>query len=304
MKDNQWIFLPAGIALAVLASILTGRWSGPRSEARGLDASALAQQASLQELSEELLALAERQADLEARWQALEAEPHAGASTRSAVGLLDLAVERWMAENAPALVGADEALPDQDADAAIEASTLAVLAAGLSEEERSAAWAELIAAGELPEVIALLEDMAARAPGDPDLQLSLAEAYTHQVFEIGHGPLQVIVGEKADAAYDRVLELDASSWDARFGKAFTLSRQPTMLGKSGEAILELKTLIDQQEARPSEARFVRSYFLLGNLYADRGQHDAAEQAWRAGLQRFPGNSQLQSQLETQSGGDR
>ena len=145
-------------------------------------------------------------------------------------------------------------------------------------------------------MIASFERLAAMSPNNPDLQAELGDAYLQKLFDVGTGPTAALYGEKADAAYDAALALDAEHWDARFNKAVSLSLWPTFLGKGSEAIEQFEILIDQQRKREARPEFAQSYYYLGNMYLETGNAEKARRAWSEGLEAFPDSDILRDQL--------
>jgi len=68
------------------------------------------------------------------------------------------------------------------------------------------------------------------------------------------------------------------------------------MNKGSEVIQQLSTLIDQQEAMPSQPQFVQTYILLGDQYQKLGEPDYAKQVWLLGAAKFPDNSTLQKKI--------
>ena len=68
------------------------------------------------------------------------------------------------------------------------------------------------------------------------------------------------------------------------------------MNKGPEVIQRLSSLIDQQETMPPQPQFAQIYVLLGEQYLKAGKTDYAEQVWRLGATRFPGNPTLQGKI--------
>ena len=71
-----------------------------------------------------------------------------------------------------------------------------------------------------------------------------------------------------------------------------LSNWPAFLGKQGEAVRQYEILREQQE-RAGAGRD-DTYFFLGNLYEQMGEHEKAASAWARGLELFPTSEQLRA----------
>lgn len=167
----------------------------------------------------------------------------------------------------------------------------------MSAAEREEYWQKVREAGALEDVIALFEGRAERLSDDPEAQVDLGEAYLQKIFEVGNGPLAGVWATKADGAFDAALELDDRHWDARFSKAASLSFWPPVFGKQAEAIHHFEILAEQQDTAPRESHHAQTYLLLGNLYQQNGRPEDALAAYRRGLERFPDDSSLISQIE-------
>jgi tetratricopeptide (TPR) repeat protein len=210
---------------------------------------------------------------------------------------VDAAVERWMAEHgAPASAGT---APGERAAAADEAAArdademLALLESGtLSAEEQFELVEELRKLGRVEEAIAICERLAEESPNDPAAHVSLAQAYISKIQEVGAGPEAGVWAMKADRSYDRALALDERNWDARFGKATSLSFWPPIFGKQGEAVREFETLLEIQSAGPPQPSHAQTYLFLGNLYQQTGRGEDAVSVWKQGAELFTDDEEL------------
>ena len=152
--------------------------------------------------------------------------------------------------------------------------------------------------GQLKEVVAELEKRAADDPNNPAIPANLGQAYllqaslaTNSISEQG------MLGMKADQTFDRALDLDPNSWEARFWKATAMAHWPAVLNKSREVMEHYVKLVEQQEAEPPQPQFAETYAWLGKEYAKAGYPDYARQAWERGLAFFPNHEQLAAQLK-------
>lgn len=287
MKPWLQLVLAAVVAAAVgFGSELLRDDRRPRENAPGSDLTEL--RALATELQSENRSLAAR----------LESLPAAGASSaagaRAPVRDLDQAIAEYMARQAGA-APSDGSLASMRGGAVdSESASIAdrILSGEVKGEELEHLWQQLREEKRIDGVLAEIERQAALAPNNPDLQSELGKAYLQKLFDVGIGPMAGAWGEKADKAFDRALELDDTHWEARFEKALALSNWPEFLGKRGEAVAQFELLMKQQESAPREARQASTYFFLGNIYDQAGQHDKAEATWRRGLQRFPDDENL------------
>jgi tetratricopeptide (TPR) repeat protein len=154
--------------------------------------------------------------------------------------------------------------------------------------ENSALWKKALAAGAMDDVIKKLEDMAKANPTDIPTQMKLANACLAYL-QMDQSKWQLSM--KADQAFDKVLEIDNTNWNARFSKAVSYSFWPKITGKPKEAISQLEMLVTQQEKMPVEANQAQTYLILGNLLED-SDPARAKQMWQKGARRHPDNQEL------------
>ncbi len=219
------------------------------------------------------------------------------------------AVERWMRESG-AQTGlaraSSEPVPDANLAAREREQRIfdAIARLGgdkLSDSERSRLWKELFEAGLGDQVLAEFEARAERDPNNPDARVDLANAYLQKLFNSPMGPESGMWGTKADKAFDAAIALDANHWEARFGKAVSLSNWPAFLGKQPEAIKHFEILIDQQARQPKQSQFANTHLILGNMYLQMGQKDKALATWQQGAAQFPDSEALRKQIELAGG---
>ncbi len=162
--------------------------------------------------------------------------------------------------------------------------------------EREGIWLQIARAGRTRELIALFEKRAEQSPYDPDVQVELGGAYLRMLQEVGQGPLAGQWAGRADAAFDRALELDPEHVGARLSKAISLSFWPPIFGKQAEAVKQFETLIGQLEGKPLQPQHSQAWLLLGNLHQQQGQAEKALAVWQAGAALFPGDAALGAKL--------
>ncbi len=183
--------------------------------------------------------------------------------------------------------------------------TPADLALMLSEADDSTSaelWKKIVAAGLDDEVLAQFKALAEAAPGDPEAQLALGNAYLGRCQEAGAGPLAGKYATLADQALDAALEADPQHWESRFTKAAALSFWPPILGKQPEAIQQFETLLGQQAGAAPEPHHAQTHLLLGTLYSQTGQTEKAMATWQTGIGLFPSNAELAKQIALASQG--
>jgi tetratricopeptide (TPR) repeat protein len=214
---------------------------------------------------------------------------------------LAAALERWHAahpEGEAQLAEARAALPPV-AEGELDLATIPIATlvrelarAGFGDDGQQAIFEQLRALGRIDEYVAEMERLAAADPNDPALQVALGHAYLQKLFGMGASPEVGAIAWKSDQAFDRALELDPTSWDARFTKAVALSNWPAFLGRGSEAIEHFELLIEQQEAQAPQAHFAYPYLYLGNMYQASGERPQAIATWKEGLARFPEDAGL------------
>jgi hypothetical protein len=163
-------------------------------------------------------------------------------------------------------------------------------------QEKQAAWKQLRDAGELDQAITALKQGAANNPSSPEYLTALGEACVYQLQTIVDFNQRAILAMQADQSFNAALGLDPANWEAQFFKAASLANWPAGLNKGPEVIQQLSSLIDQQEALPPQPQFAQTYVLLGDQYQKAGQPDYAQQTWRLGLAKFPGDTTLQGRI--------
>lgn len=168
-----------------------------------------------------------------------------------------------------------------------------ILAGGLDWDEAQALWKEVEAAGQIDELVTMLEDRAKARGNDPEAQTQLGLAYLQKTFRAGGGPEAGLWATKADRAFDAALAVDETHWEARFQKAVSLSFWPPMLGKQPDAVKQFEKLVAQQEASGKKSGgYAQTYLFLGNMHLQMGAKDKALAAWNQGLAQFPDNADL------------
>lgn len=181
----------------------------------------------------------------------------------------------------PAAAGAAEAPFDLD-------KTFAELAV-TSVWANSTPWKKAYASGRMDELMAKFEAAAKQAPNDPQAQLQLANAYIAYLQMDQTKAPQLSL--KADKAYDRVLDLDETHWEARFSKAVSYTFWPEFLGKKKESIQHFETLVAQQDSMPVQDSQAQTYLYLGNLL-EASDPARAKEIFQRGAQRHPNNQDL------------
>jgi tetratricopeptide (TPR) repeat protein len=198
---------------------------------------------------------------------------------------------------------ATPALPAPAANKPLTAETLSPVVQTLVSRQTSyaqklAAWKQLLDTHQLDKAIAELERAAQADPSEAEYPTALGIAYVQQLRALQDFREQSILAIKADQTFDQALELDPTSWEARFWKALSLSYWPEGLNKSSEVIDHFVTLVEQQEKQSPQPQFAETYVRLGEQYQKAGYADYARETWQRGAALFPSDSALREKLAT------
>jgi tetratricopeptide (TPR) repeat protein len=288
-----------GIAAGGLAGYFAGSFAQPSSEA--VEAAAPGESTRLAELEAEIRAL---RLDLESP-RPIGLADSADRVAADSAAQLQAAIEAWMTENLEARLleagaaTADAAGPGDPAAAKFTTVEEAILAMQAAEgwDAQMAAMQAAADAGLLDAIIEELEKRAELQPDSEGAQLDLAAGYLQKVFSTTNPIETGTWAMKLDGTYDQALAINDQSWEARFGKAMSLSNWPAFTGKQGEAIRQFEILRGQQSNAASRPEFSQTYLILGNMYQQSGRMDEARAAWQDGADRFPSNADLRGQLD-------
>ncbi len=151
--------------------------------------------------------------------------------------------------------------------------------------------------GGVDDAVKALEKYAADHPQDAEAQYALGTGFLQKLLSVPDGPERGKWSTKAIASYDAALKIEPEHWEARFSKAMNYSQWPDFTGMQPVAIKEFEALVQQQEKKSPEAKFVQTYFQLGNTYRKAGNVDKAREAFQRGLALFPNDENLKQQLE-------
>lgn len=253
----------------------------------------VAPDAAAASLQHEVAELRRTVAELQKQQEALGKAPSAAAAPvadRVAVPTISdeqiaAAIAAWLRKNPavalPAAAGGAEAPFDFDRTFAELQTTSFWSDAG--------PWKKAYAAGRMDELVAKFEALAKASPNDPKAQMQLANAYLAYLQMDQTKAPQLSL--KADRAFDAVLDLDETHWEARFSKAVSYTFWPDFLGKKKDAIKHFETLVEQQETQPAADHQAQTYLYLGNLLEQRDPAKAKE-IWARGARRHPTNQEL------------
>lgn len=166
--------------------------------------------------------------------------------------------------------------------------------------QKLALFDRLRTSGQIDDAIAELQRRAKENPEDANIQTTLGEAMLNKVRLLHETGADVneqgILAMQADQTFNAALKIDPKSWEAQFVKYSTMYYWPANESRDNEAAQKLSSLIDQQEALPSQPQFAQTYVVLGNQYQKMGKSDFAEATWRLGLSKFPDDLSLQKKI--------
>jgi len=294
MKD--WIQLPLAAAVAALVGVGTELLREPPREgqAAGPGRPDAALVTELEQLRAEQRGLEARLLQLKTSFEA--SRPRGPVVVQD----LDQAIADFMARQLTDEAVAQHApgTPGDEIDPEAAAIADRIVAGEVDGDALQALWEELRANDRIDAVLAEIQRQAEREPANPDLQAELGKACMQKLYDVGIGPMATVWSERADQAFDRALALDEGHWEARFQKALALSNSPAFLGKQPRAVHEFERLMELQEQRPAQEEHGVTYWLLGNLYDQAGDHARALATWERGLGRFPGDRRLRDKLES------
>ncbi|MCA9321858.1 MAG: hypothetical protein KDB53_14040 [Planctomycetes bacterium] len=254
------------------------------------------------ELSEKLDRIVEQQSAMSRRLDQLERGPGVASSPSPNLQAITDAVADRLANRSPKDISdakvtgaATESAAAREFD--LSAAVQKLSAPDLSAADRRRIMEQVAELGLHDQFIAALEARAQQDPRDPDVQADLGEALINKLTSGGVSQLEVMkLATRADKAYDQALDAESTHWRARFNKAVSLSFWPPITGKQPEAIKNFETLVEQQRQMPASDQHAQTYLLLGNMYLQQGQTEKARATWREGLERFPRDESLKSQL--------
>jgi tetratricopeptide (TPR) repeat protein len=193
--------------------------------------------------------------------------------------------------------------PEPESAAAFRKSIDALLAPQTSLRQKYRMFRQFSEAGQMDQVIAELKQRATLNPADPTIPATLGEALLDKVRVLHESGADVnevgILAMQADQSFNAALKADPTNWEAQFVKYSTMYYWPADAARDNDVAQKLSSLIDQQEALPSQPQFVQTYIALGNQYQKLGKPDFAEATWRLGLTKFPNDPTLLKKLAPQ-----
>lgn len=114
------------------------------------------------------------------------------------------------------------------------------------------------------------------------------------------------LSNKSIAELDRILELDANCWAAKFIRGMNHLHWPRKLGHAPLAIKDFTELIAMQKTFPTERQrgyFALGYVALGDAYVKNREEGLEEnlakarEVWEEGLKEYPNSDELRKRIE-------
>lgn len=169
--------------------------------------------------------------------------------------------------------------------------------------------ARCMSLGEYDRSIACCRSLVEANGAEPACRLQLACAYVDKIVTCGGLAAIVSKGTLARKALD---QLDALAvkypdrWAVFYCRGQNHLHWPRALLHSKDAIQDFRRCLELQRQKPGEsdvAYYVRTYVALGDAHTKDKDYAAARAIWRDGLDRFPGNSDLQHRLAITNDGE-
>lgn len=190
----------------------------------------------------------------------------------------------------------DHAIADTTSEFASQIRS--VLKKEVSEDEQLAFWQAVKSGDKLDRLIGELQQTTAAATDDVDSRLTLGLAYVAKIWSMPDGPEKAIWAGKAEGVWKEVLAVQPQNWEAQRNIAFSYSRYPDFLNKTGDAITEYEHTLDIQEASPQPRKeFADSYLEMARLQVKTGDPGSALSTLERGAAAHPDNASIAKQLE-------
>jgi tetratricopeptide (TPR) repeat protein len=205
---------------------------------------------------------------------------------------------------APALVAVQLCLGAQAGEqplAAPSASDLARLEAAVAADPEDLRAASdyrkaVIRYGEYDRCLAFFDKLTAEHPQAANAWLNYGYAFVDKIPAAG-SITQVILANNALKQFTRAIEL-RKSWLALFTRGNSYLYWPKVFNRAPLGVADLEEAVALARAEAKQKRvYARSFVALGDGYWKTDQPDKARAVWKEGLERFPGDAQLQARLE-------
>ncbi|MES2438805.1 MAG: sigma-70 family RNA polymerase sigma factor [Verrucomicrobiota bacterium] len=235
-----------------------------------------------------------------------EPQPSAAAAQANArpvqAPVIETPPARSTAIRKPAVTGhpKDQVIADTPSDFA--AQIRSVLKGEVSADEQLAFWQAVKSGDKVDDLIGKLQASTSAAAGDVDSRLTLGLAYVAKIWSVPDGPEKALWAGKAEGVWKEVLALEPRNWEAQRNIAFSYSRYPEFLNKTGDAITEYEQTLALQEAAPKPSKeYANSYLEMARLQIKIGDPGSALSTLQRGAAAHPDNTSIAKQLEVIKG---
>lgn len=134
------------------------------------------------------------------------------------------------------------------------------------------------------------------APNDPRPRIALANVASRCRIPFAEMMQKGELIGQANDLLGEALQIDSTSWDARFSLAMNHYYTPAFLGRTPDAIHHFEVLVAQQRDRADSARYATPYLFLGDLYKRVNREADARAIWERGARLFPADPRFQQRL--------
>ena len=134
----------------------------------------------------------------------------------------------------------------------------------------------------------------AQNPRDVEALVGSARALSQCLLPSADFMSQGELSSEALELLERALEVEPTSWTARFVLASIADRSPPFLGRGKRAAKEYDELLRMQGDRNDNPQFARVFIARGKQLSRDGQADSARALWSRGARLFPADTVLQS----------
>jgi len=150
--------------------------------------------------------------------------------------------------------------------------------------------------------IAFFEKLVADHPQSAHAWLNYGYAYVDKIPAAG-SISQVILANNSLKQFSQSITLERS-WLALYTRGNSYLYWPKIFGRAPLGVTDLEEAVglarkEVQEAKRPKRVYARSFVALGDGYWKTEQPEKARAVWQEGLQRFPGDAQLQARLARQ-----
>lgn len=150
--------------------------------------------------------------------------------------------------------------------------------------------------GDYDGAIAKLEALLEKRPDSPDLLTQLGRAFLMKTRSTTNRMKQGELAFTAIRRFDAALEKDPEHFDARLNRAALNYHMPAFLKRTGEAVKDLETLVEQGAGGAGDDRYRVVYRYLGRAYEKAGRADDAKRVRERALEVFPDDARLAAEL--------